>query len=142
MLSGSTIDTAAVLVAARRARAVADAAGGAGLGQGLAWGRARLGDDGGPGATGGGSPVRLAGAGAPQVSQFAVVEFGACVGMSRRSAEHLFADVLELAYRLPRTWSETRAGRVRSWRARQVAQATQELSPQAAGYVDEQVAWC
>ncbi|MCW2858053.1 MAG: hypothetical protein JWR52_3668 [Marmoricola sp.] len=91
-------------------------------------------------ATFGDTPVSLAGAGAPHVSQFAVLEFGAVLGMSRRSVELLFADVIELGHRLPTTWARVAAGELRVWRARQVAQATQILSPEAAAYVDAQVA--
>lgn len=85
-------------------------------------------------------PVLLGGPGVPQVSQFAVIEFGAVLKLSRRSVEVLFADVLELVHRLPRTWAAVTSGSLRPWRARQVAAATQALSPEAAAHVDAQVA--
>lgn len=91
-------------------------------------------------ATFGDTPVSLAGEGAPHVSHFAVIEFGAVLGMSRRSTELLFADVIELGHRLPKTWDRVTSRTLKSWRARQVAQATQILSPDAAAYVDGQVA--
>ena len=51
---------------------------------------------------------------------------------------------LELRHRLPRLWSQVQAGRVPAWRARLVAEATihatPTLTPEAAGWVDAQVA--
>lgn len=106
----------------------------------LAWAELHLTDDREAAATWGDTPIPLAGDGAPHVSQFAVIEFGAVLGMSRRSAENLVGDVIELAYRLPQTWARVTAGRLKGWRARHVAQATRDLSPDAAAYVDAQVA--
>lgn len=141
MNSAPTLDSAAVLAAARRHRAEADAAERAVLADALAWAQLHLAD---PGderdvATWGDTPVPLAGEGAPHISQFAVIELGAVLGMSRRSAEDLVADAVELAYRLPQTWTRVTAGTVKAWRARHVAQATRDLSLDAAGFVDAQV---
>src|SRR5205085_11877071 len=52
-------------------------------------------------ATYGDTPVSLAGEGTPHISQFAVIELGTALGRSRRATEHLVAEVLELAHRLP-----------------------------------------
>lgn len=140
MTSATTLDSGAVLAAARRHRAEADAAERAVLVDALAWADLHLTTDPEEAATWGDTPIPLAGEGAPHVSQFAVIEFGAVLGMSRRSAEDLVGDVIELAYRLPQTWARVTAGRVKGWKARHVAQATRDLSPGAAAYVDAQVA--
>lgn len=135
-----TLDTAAVLAAARADRAEAEAAERRVLQHALTWANLHATDDEDERATFGDSPVSLAGEGAPHVLQFAVFEFGAVIGMSRRSTEALFADVIELGHRLPRTWARVTDHTLKSWRARQIAEATQVLSPEAAGYVDAQVA--
>jgi len=142
MNSTISLDTAAVLAAAKADRREADAAENRLLLRVAEWAELYRVDD--PTATSvatfGDTPVSLAGEGAPHVSQFAVIEFGAVVGMSRRSVETLFADVLELAHRLPLTWQRVSENELRSWRARQIASATQALSQQAAAYVDACVA--
>ena len=50
--------------------------------------------------------------------------------------------MIELRYRLPHLWAGVLAGQVTPWRARAIAQATVALTPAAAGFVDEQTAWC
>ena len=140
MTSTPTLDTAAVLAAARRDRAEADAAERRVLQHALTWANLHTTEDPEQRATFGDTPVSLAGEGAPQVLQFAVFEFGAVLGMSRRSAESLIADAIELGHRLPRTWERVTAGTLKAWRARQIADATQVLSPTAAAFVDTQVA--
>jgi len=139
MTSTPTLDSGAVLAAARRHRAEADAAERAVLADALAWAELHLTVDPEEAATWGDTPVPLAGDGAPHVSQFAVIEFGAVLGMSRRSAEELVGDVVELAYRLPRTWARVTAGRLKAWKARHVAHATRDLTREAAAFVDAQV---
>jgi len=142
MTSTPTLDTAAVLAAARRERTEADAAEARLLQRVAQWAELHQVDD--PAeqqiATYGDTPVSLAGQGSPHVEHFAVLEFGAVIGMSRRSTEMLFGDVLELVHRLPKTWAQVTGGQLRSWRARQIASATQALSPEAAAFVDTQVA--
>jgi hypothetical protein len=142
MTSTPTLDTAAVLAAARRERTEADAAEARLLQRVAQWAELHQVDD--PAeqqiATYGDTPVSLAGQGSPHVEHFAVLEFGAVIGMSRRSTEMLFGDVLELVHRLPKTWAQVTDGQLRSWRARQIASATQALSPEAAAFVDTQVA--
>ncbi len=142
MTSTPTLDSAALLAAARRDRVEADAAEARLLEKVLEWADLHQVAD--PGeqqiATFGDTPVSLAGDGAPHVSHFAVIEFGAVLGMSRRSTELLFADVIELGHRLPQTWGRVTRRQLKGWRARQIAQATQVLSPEAAAYVDDQVA--
>ncbi len=48
--------------------------------------------------------VPLAGVGAPWLSEVAVVEFAAVMGMSTDQARSYLGDALEVAYRLPATW--------------------------------------
>ena len=84
--------------------------------------------------------VALAGQGAPQISEYAVAEFAAALAMSPDAGRALLGQVLELRYRLPRLWAQVVAGRVPVWRARRVARETIGLSPDAAGFVDAQVA--
>lgn len=142
MTSTFSLDSAAVLAAARRDRDEAEAAERRLLDRVAEWAELHRIDD--PDtasiATFGDTPISLAGEGVAHVSQFAVIEFGAVLGMSRRSTEHLFAEVLELAHRLPETWSRIRAGSLSAWRGRHIAGATLDLSPDAAACVDAQVA--
>lgn len=79
------------------------------------------------------------GEGTPEVSEYAVHELGALHGVSGASAEGLIADALDLRHRLPRLWARVRAGSVRAWQARAVAQATHGLPQVAAGLVDAAV---
>ena len=84
--------------------------------------------------------VALAGQGAPLVSEDAVAEFAAALAMGPDAGRALVGQVVELRYRLPRLWAQVMAGRVPVWRARRVARATIGLTPDAAGFVDAQVA--
>ncbi len=75
--------------------------------------------------------------------EFSVAEFALALGMSTDSGKALIGHALELKYRLPRHWARTQNGTrptLAPWRARRVAQATLGLSPEAAAYVDAQVA--
>lgn len=85
-------------------------------------------------------PLPLAGEGAPAVSEFAVIALGPVLGTSIGSVRRLAGDVLELAHRLPRVWSRVREYSVAGWRARQVADSTRHLSPEAVAWVDAQIA--
>jgi hypothetical protein len=67
-----------------------------------------------------------------------VVELGAALGVSYRSAFGLVTDSLELCFRLPTLWGLVQGGRLQAWKARKVAQATRDLSAAAAGFVDRQ----
>ena len=100
MTSTPTLDTAAVLAAARRERVEADAAEARFLQRVAQWAGLHQVEDAETHhvATYGDTPVSLAGEGAPHVEHFAVLEFGAVIGTSRRSTEVLFADVIELAH--------------------------------------------
>ena len=86
----------------------------------------------------------IAGDGCPLVAEFCVAEFGSVLGISSVSAKKLIGHALELRHRLPRLWSQVQGGRVPAWRARLVAEATihatPALTPDAAAWVDAQVA--
>ncbi len=79
---------------------------------------------------------RLAGVGAPEVTEAAVVDLAAALGVSYRAGLELVADTLELHYRLPRLWALVQAGTLAAWKARHVAAQTTHLSPAAASFVD------
>ncbi len=79
---------------------------------------------------------RLAGIGAPEVTETAVVDLAAALGVSYRAGLQLVADTLELHYRLPRLWALVQAGTLAAWKARHVAAQTTHLSQAAALFVD------
>jgi hypothetical protein len=149
MNSGTTtLDAAAVLAAARRARATENAAAAEVLVQVVAWARLHEVTDLDDAATwwvgsrdlGQDTGIPLAGSGAPLVSEFAVAEIAAALGLSAGSGRVLVAHALELAHRLPRVWARVQAGSLPAWRARRIAEETLTLSIEAAGFVDAQVA--
>jgi hypothetical protein len=86
----------------------------------------------------------IAGVGAPLVAEFCIPELGAVLGMSSCGAKKLIGQALELRHRLPRLWALVQAGVVPAWRARSVAETTihttPALTPEAAAFVDSQVA--
>jgi hypothetical protein len=134
------IDSSAVLAAARRHRAEADAAEVRVLADALEWAELHIVSTVDESATWGDSPIPLAGAGAPLVSEFCVMEFAAALGLSTDAGRSLIAHALEIAYRLPLVWARVQAGGLQVWRARRVAEQTVGLSAEAAMYVDRQVA--
>jgi len=147
MVSGTTtVEEAAVLTSARRARAAANAAEARVLADAVQWARLHQVEDLDEAATWPAGPrgqdtgIPLAGEGAPLVSEFAVAEFGTALGLSAGSGRHLFAHALELAHRLPRVWARVQAGDLAPWRARRIADETLTLSAEAAGWVDVAVA--
>ncbi|MBA2560824.1 MAG: HNH endonuclease [Propionibacteriales bacterium] len=83
--------------------------------------------------------VPLGGAGTPEVAEFAPAELGAELAMSPCAAARLIGDALDLRHRLPRLWSRVLAGEVKSWIARNVAQATRDLSVETVSTVDAKV---
>lgn len=84
--------------------------------------------------------VPVAGAGAPLLSDFAVIELCATLGRSLDSGRHYVGQVVELAFRLPRTWARVLAGEVASWRALRIADLTSIVGEEAATYVDRYLA--
>ncbi len=85
-------------------------------------------------------PLEVAGPGAPTVSELALVEYAAVLGMTSDAGRRYLGDALELAHRLPAVYARVLAGDLPIWRARRVAQATRDLCPAAAGCVDARVA--
>ncbi len=83
---------------------------------------------------------QLGGHGTPEVLEFAAAELGAQMETTVGSARALMADALDLRHRLPELWQLICVGRVASWRARKVAQATRHLSRDSAMHVDAAVA--
>ncbi|WP_408896583.1 DUF222 domain-containing protein [Nocardioides sp. R1-1] len=79
------------------------------------------------------------GTGTPLVTEHAAAVFGARVQTSPYGARRLIADAVDLQLRLPRLWAGVEAGTVRVTHARHVADATRELSPEEAGWVDGEV---
>jgi 5-methylcytosine-specific restriction endonuclease McrA len=82
----------------------------------------------------------LAGAGAPEVSEFAVVELAAALGVSTESGRKLVADAVEAKHRLPQVWARLEAGQVEVWRVRRLTDHTRALTPDVAAFVDAHLA--
>src|SRR5690348_2747018 len=145
MTSGNTNDTgtsdaAAVLDRARGHRHEADAAEAALLADVLAWAESHVTPDPDSAETWGDTPVLLGGQGCPWIREFTITELATALHLSLPAGRALVAEVLELAFRLPRLWAKVQAGRVQAWRARRVARLTGTLSMEAASFVDAQVA--
>jgi hypothetical protein len=139
------LDEAAVLAAARRARATANEAEAEVLLEVVAWAHLHPASDPGDAATwmagrGEDTGIVLGGPGCPLVSEFAVAELASALGVSSGSGRNLVAEGLELFHRLPKLWARVQEGSLPSWRARRVAQETQCLSVEAAEYVDRMLA--
>src|SRR4051794_16879298 len=145
MTSGTTLDTAAVLAAARRARATANAAEAEVLLHAVEWAHLHQVADPDEASTvlvehGHDTGIPIAGDGAPLVSEFAVAEFASALGLSAGAGRNLVGQALELAHRLPKLWARVQAGSLAPWRARRVAEQTLSLSMEAAAYVDQMLA--
>ncbi|WP_193613571.1 HNH endonuclease signature motif containing protein [Nocardioides lijunqiniae] len=85
--------------------------------------------------------IPLAGDGAPWVSEFAVMELGAALGMSTDSAKRYVGAALEVRYRLPRLWERVASGELPFWKARFVAERTMALPDAGARFVDQHVSF-
>ncbi len=77
--------------------------------------------------------LMLAGPGAPCVSEFAVVELAAALGMTVDACRRYVGQVLEVHYRLPLIWRRVAAGDLQWWRAARIAQHTMLLPAAGAG---------
>src|SRR5690348_2895952 len=145
MTSGNHRDTgtsaaAAVLGRARGHRHEADAAEAALLADVLAWAELHVTEDAVAAETWGDSPILLGGEGCPWIRECTITELATALYLSLPAGRALVAEVLELAFRLPRLWAKVQSGRVQAWRARRVARLTGTLSMEAASFVDSQVA--
>src|SRR5262245_35534605 len=85
-------------------------------------------------------PVTLAGEGAPGMSEFAVAEFAAAIGVSTCAGRGLIGSALECKYRLPKIWDRVLAGEVAVWKVRRVTEHTHRLPQSAAAQVDRDLA--
>ncbi len=83
--------------------------------------------------------VPIAGAGAPLVSEFALMELVAVLGRTPDGGKAYVGRVIECAWRLPNVYEAVAAGRLAPWRAERIADLTRSLSAEAAGFVDRQL---
>ena len=84
--------------------------------------------------------LELAGPGAPEISEFAVIELAAALGRSTDSGRMLLSDAVEARYRLPKIWQRLVDGQVQVWRVRRVTDVTRGLTQEAAAFVDAHLA--
>ncbi len=84
--------------------------------------------------------VPVAGPGAPLVGEFCVAELAAALGMPADHGRWLLGEALELKHRLPRLWGRVMRLDLPAWRARRIARTTMDLTPEAADFVDRQIA--
>ena len=82
----------------------------------------------------------VAGVGAPLVSEFALLEYAAALGVSTDAGFAQVGRVLELRYRLPRLWARVLEGRLPVWRAGRIAEQTRCLPEAGAAHVDRHLA--
>ncbi|WP_411285122.1 hypothetical protein [Lapillicoccus sp.] len=85
--------------------------------------------------------IPIAGAGTPEVGEFAVMELAAALNLSHEAALSLVGDVLDLAHRLPRLWGLVRELRVAVHLGREAARVSRDLDVAAAGHADRLLAW-
>jgi hypothetical protein len=82
----------------------------------------------------------VAGPGAPLVSEFALMEYAAALGITTESGGAQVGRILELRYRLPRLWGKVLDGKLSLWRAGRVAEQTRCLPMAGAAHVDRYLA--
>ncbi len=75
----------------------------------------------------------LAGPGAPLISDFAVMALAALLGRSLDSGRNYVGQVVELAHRLPNTWTRVLEGAVPVWKALRITDHTRILPPTPPG---------
>lgn len=80
--------------------------------------------------------VPVGGDGTPPVLRSCLAELGVVLETSAGGAKHLVGDALDLRHRLPRLWELATAGRIRAWKARQVATATRHLPREVMDEID------
>jgi hypothetical protein len=84
--------------------------------------------------------VRLGGEGTPGVREFSIPELAAARELGVTACERDLADVLDLMYRLPKTWEVTLRLACPMWVARKVARLSRRLSVEQVEIVDAAVA--
>ncbi|GAA1526793.1 HNH endonuclease signature motif containing protein [Nocardioides humi] len=83
--------------------------------------------------------VPIAGASAPLVSEFALMELVAVLGRSPDGGRAYVGRIIECAWRLPQVYAAVVAGRLTPWRAEKIADLTHSLNADAAAFVDRQL---
>ncbi|MBM7515751.1 HNH endonuclease signature motif containing protein [Nocardioides nitrophenolicus] len=83
--------------------------------------------------------VPIAGAGAPLVGEFALMELVAVLGRSPDGGKAYVGRVIECAWRLPNVYDAVATGRLEPWGAERIADLTHPLSADAASFVDRQL---
>ena len=78
--------------------------------------------------------------GTPRITEYAAAAFGARIQTSPYGARKLIADAVDLHHRLPNLRAGIDTGTVRVRHARHVAEATRDLTPEEAAWVDAEVA--
>ncbi|GAB3264625.1 hypothetical protein GCM10027425_29650 [Alteromonas gracilis] len=68
--------------------------------------------------------LQVAGEGAPEVAEFAIIELAAHLGWSIDATSTLVAQAIELQHRLPRVWALAVAGRIQPRLAQRIADRT------------------
>lgn len=132
---------AAVLAAARRHRAEAEAAERAKLEDAITWAALHEVAEDDYYATWGDTPIAITGEGAPLIAEMCIAEFAAALGLRTGAGRQFLADAVELAHRLPQVLTQVRAGRVQVFKARRIASRTSDLTLEGAAYVDRHVAF-
>jgi hypothetical protein len=84
--------------------------------------------------------VPIGGEGTPTLAAFSAEPFGAVLGISTLSAMNLISVAVELKHRLPELWALSEGLEVAAWKLKLVARLTNALLPEAAAYVDAQLA--
>lgn len=84
--------------------------------------------------------VAFGGQGTPAVVDVSVGEFAIARRSTVHSTHSLIADALDLAHRLPRTWTMVRALELEAWVARRVARRSRRLPADVAAILDGIVA--
>src|SRR4051812_24824631 len=84
--------------------------------------------------------VVLGGEGCPEITEFAVAEFGVLLGVSPGVAAGYLGNALALRHRFRFTWARVLAGEATPWKACRIVAECSKLSEEAAAYVDQRVA--
>jgi hypothetical protein len=88
----------------------------------------------------GGSGRQAGSDGTPLVDEFAVYEYAKLRGQADATARAFLTDVADLEHRFRKLWVAVLAVSIPVWQARKIAAACRELSKEAAGAVDDQMA--
>jgi hypothetical protein len=88
----------------------------------------------------GGSGRRAGSDGTPLVDEYAVYKYAKLRRQADGTARAFLTDVADLEHRFPRLWAAVMALTIPVWQARKIAAACRELSKEAAGAVDDQMA--